>query len=383
MLVYFVTDEPTKLPAIRAMLEPQHAVVPWVLGGDGTGLRSHGVLMVDIDLRQMTRVDQLKFILQDLAVIPEKLFVVHNLSRSMVAQAYALGATAVISRPKEAILKVAQIEEAETAKEEDAAPPVVDMDEGVAVFASMFEQSHADGIILIGDMVGGDAALDALADRHPYIVGVTDRVSRRRVPGIYADNDLGTRLALDHLWSLGHRDVICVVDERMADGPFRAGVYQQYLRDRGASDRIRVYHVTQPDAAPAYRLGRELFAQFDRPGHPTAIFAASDTIAIGLLQAAFQHGIRVPEQLSIVGFDDVDAATYMVPPLTTVSQRGPEMGEMAAGLILDMIEKQRPIDEVDDIVVTPRLVVRQSTGLAPASVMGPSIPGRGPEVEER
>ena len=58
MLVYFVTDEPTKLPAIRAALEPQHAVVPWVLDGDGTGIRSHGVLMVDIDLRQMARVDQ-------------------------------------------------------------------------------------------------------------------------------------------------------------------------------------------------------------------------------------------------------------------------------------------------------------------------------------
>ena len=58
MLVYFVTDEPTKLPAIRAMLEPQHAVVPWVLDGDGTGIRSHGVLMVDIDLRQMARVDR-------------------------------------------------------------------------------------------------------------------------------------------------------------------------------------------------------------------------------------------------------------------------------------------------------------------------------------
>jgi HD-GYP domain-containing protein (c-di-GMP phosphodiesterase class II) len=137
MLVYFVTDEPTKLPAIRAMLEPQHAVVPWVLGGDGTGIRSHGVLMVDIDLRQMARVDQLKFILQDLAGIPEKLFVVHNLSRSMVAQAYALGATAVISRAKEAIPKVAQIEEAETAAE-DAADPAPEMDEGVAAFASMF-----------------------------------------------------------------------------------------------------------------------------------------------------------------------------------------------------------------------------------------------------
>jgi len=138
MLVYFVTDEPTKLPAIRAMLEPQHAVVPWVLGGDGTGIRSHGVLMVDIDLRQMTRVDQLKFVLQDLASIPEKLFVVHNLSRSMVAQAHALGATAIISRPKEAILKVAQIEEADAAAEDSAADPAPEMDEGVVAFASMF-----------------------------------------------------------------------------------------------------------------------------------------------------------------------------------------------------------------------------------------------------
>ena len=138
MLVYFVTDEPTKLPAIRAMLEPQHAVVPWVLGGDGTGLRSHGVLMVDIDLRQMSRVDQLRFILQELARIPEKLFVVHNLSRSMIAQAHALGATAIISRPKEAILKVAQIEEAEAAEKNNAADPTQEMDEGVAAFASMF-----------------------------------------------------------------------------------------------------------------------------------------------------------------------------------------------------------------------------------------------------
>src|SRR5919112_4818348 len=134
MLVYFVTDDPTKLPAIRAMLEPQHAVVPWVLGGDGIGLRSHGVLMVDIDLRQMTRVDQLRFILQELARIPEKLFVVHNLSRSMVAQAHALGATAIVSRAKEAIGKVAQIEAAEAAAENDAEDPAPEMDEGVTAF---------------------------------------------------------------------------------------------------------------------------------------------------------------------------------------------------------------------------------------------------------
>jgi putative nucleotidyltransferase with HDIG domain len=138
MLVYFVTDEPSKLPAIRAMLEPQHAVVPWLLGGDGTRIRSHGVLMVDIDLRQMPRVDQLRFVLQELQPIPEKLFVVHSLSRSMVAQAYALGATAIISRPKEAVLKVAEIEAEEAAEEEEAADSAAGVDEGVAAFASMF-----------------------------------------------------------------------------------------------------------------------------------------------------------------------------------------------------------------------------------------------------
>lgn len=149
MLVYFVTDEPTKLPAVRAMLEPQHAVLPWVLGGDGTGIRSHGVLMVDIDLRQGARVDQLKFVLQDLSEIPEKLFVVHNLSRSMVAQAYALGATAVISRPKEAVLKVAEIEQAESAAEDKGTETPAD--EGVAAFASMFSNVRSGKPLKLAD----------------------------------------------------------------------------------------------------------------------------------------------------------------------------------------------------------------------------------------
>ena len=138
MLVYFVTDEPSKLPAIRAMLEPHHAVVPWLLDGDGTGLRAHGVLMVDVDLRQVPRADQLRPILNELAGIPERLFVVPAHARSMIAQAYALGATAVISRAKEAMPKIAQIEYAEAAAEDAATDPAVVMDAGVAAFASMF-----------------------------------------------------------------------------------------------------------------------------------------------------------------------------------------------------------------------------------------------------
>ncbi len=230
-----------------------------------------------------------------------------------------------------------------------------------AVYGSMFEQSHADGIIVMGDIQGGDAALDDLAERHLYVVGVSDRIERRRVPGVYVDNAAGTRLAMDHLWNLGHRTIVCVTDQRTADGPLRAEVYQAFMQERGVADRARVYFTTQPDPQPSYRLGRELFGHFDRPTRPTAIFAASDTMAIGLMQAAFQAGIAMPQRLSVVGFDDIDIAAFTIPPLTTVSQSGVEMGSIAANMVFDMIEHETPGTDTRDVVVTPTLVVRQST----------------------
>ena len=139
MLVYFITDEPAKLPAVRAMLEPRFDVVPRLLGDDGTQASARGVLMVDVDLRQMARVEQLKLALHQLSSHPEKLFVVHNQVRSMVAQAYALGATFVISRAKEAVVKLVQIEEVEKAAQRDAVvPPPPEISGPSAAFASMF-----------------------------------------------------------------------------------------------------------------------------------------------------------------------------------------------------------------------------------------------------
>jgi LacI family transcriptional regulator len=234
-----------------------------------------------------------------------------------------------------------------------------------AIYGSMFEQSHADGIVIMGDIQGGDATLDDIADRQGYVVGVSDRIDRRRVPGVYVDNERGTILALEHLAGLGHESIICVSDERTADGPLRARVYERYMAEHGLADRARVYFTTQPDPEPSYRLGRELFGHFDRPNRPTAVFAASDTIAIGLLQAAFQEKIAIPDQLSIVGFDDIDIARFTIPPLTTISQFGVEMGRLATDMLLDMIDKGTPHPEIADVIVEPKLVVRQSTGPLP------------------
>jgi putative nucleotidyltransferase with HDIG domain len=151
MLVHFVTDEPTKIPAIRAMLEPRHHVVPQLLGGGDTQSSSNGVLMVDADLRKIVRVEQIRLVLQELNCIPEKLFVVQNHVRSIVAQAYALGATAVVSRPREIIFKLAQIEVAEKAAQTDLAITSPEITNSAAAFASMFSAIQGGKLINLSD----------------------------------------------------------------------------------------------------------------------------------------------------------------------------------------------------------------------------------------
>jgi DNA-binding LacI/PurR family transcriptional regulator len=231
-------------------------------------------------------------------------------------------------------------------------------------YSSMFEHSHADGIVVIGDLEGGDAALDVLARQHRYVVGVTDRVSRRQVPGVYGDSVAGSHLALDHLWGLGHRRIACASDTRTSDGRLRMQLYERFMRERGVGGNVRGL-ITDLDPESAYRAGMELFDPASSGPRPTAIYATSDTIAIGLMQAAWQRRVSVPDDVSIVGFDDIDFASFAIPPLTTVSQHGVQMGRVAAELVLDMVEHERPGDQVEDVVLEPSLVSRASTARPP------------------
>ena len=149
MLVHFVTDEPSKIPAIRAMLEPRYRIVPQLLGVGDTQSSSNGVLMVDADLRKEVRVEQIKLVLQKVSRISEKLFVVQHHLRSMVAQAYALGATSVVSRPREIVFKLAEIEVAEKAANAAVAAP--EIADSAAAFVSMFSAVRAGKAIKLSD----------------------------------------------------------------------------------------------------------------------------------------------------------------------------------------------------------------------------------------
>ncbi len=227
-------------------------------------------------------------------------------------------------------------------------------------YASMFEQSHADGIIVMGDMQDDAEALEVLTSQHRHIIGVTDRTGRRQFPGVYADSVVGSTLAMEHLLSLGHRRIACVTDPSISDGRLRAEVYVQQMRQRGFDSHVEVFEVVR-SMENGYRLGQTLFIN----PRCTAIFAGTDTLAMGLIKAAYQMGIRIPEQVSIVGYDDIDMAGYTTPALTTMSQSGHEMGYRTTTFLIDVIENDRDISEVDDVVMKPTLVVRESTRAAP------------------
>jgi DNA-binding LacI/PurR family transcriptional regulator len=234
-------------------------------------------------------------------------------------------------------------------------------------YGSMFERSHADGIIVVGDLVDGERTLADLTAQHRFVVGVSDRVGPGTFPGVYADSYEGTRLALEHLWDLGHRRIVCISDPATEDQRLRTSLYQAFMHEHGLGHLAVTHPIGQPDPEPSYRLGLELFGSGGRP-LPTAVYATSDTIAIGLLRAAYQTGVAVPRQVSVIGFDNIAIAAYTVPPLTTVSQSGVEMGRRAAGLLLDIIEAGEVGDRPADVVLEPTLIVRDST--APPAAPG-------------
>ena len=140
MLVHFVTDEPAKIPAIRSVLEPRYQVVSRILGSDDKRPDSNGVLMIDADLRKEVRVEQIRHLVQELGDITERMFVVKNNVRSLVAQAYALGATSVVSRPREIIFELEQINVARqsAAPTDETSTAPSELTDSAVGFASMF-----------------------------------------------------------------------------------------------------------------------------------------------------------------------------------------------------------------------------------------------------
>jgi LacI family transcriptional regulator len=178
-----------------------------------------------------------------------------------------------------------------------------------------------------------------------------------RIPSVSAAHTSGADQAMRHLLELGHRRIAQITGPRgwVATEERRRG-YHAALASAGILPDRALEVASIPEIGPGRAAAEQLL---DLPERPTAIFAFNDNIAIGAIQAARDRGVRVPEDLSVVGFDDVEPATIASPALTTVRQPLAEMGRTAVSLLNRLLERQR--FETLHVELATRLVVREST----------------------
>jgi DNA-binding LacI/PurR family transcriptional regulator len=232
-------------------------------------------------------------------------------------------------------------------------------DEAIALWG-VLEARHCDGILLLGDMRDQPRLVTDLAGASVPVVALWQGSQPSDVASVSVDNAAGIHAVLDHLVELGHRRIAFVGGPRLGDIEERHDAFVEHLQGLGAPvpDDLLVSGPNDPAAGVAafHRLA-------ELPEPPTAVVASSDVLATGLLRAAGERGLRVPHDVSITGFDDIPAAAFTVPALTTVRMPVQEMVRTAVHLVLDPPTDGGPDDSPP--VVQPTLVTRESTGPPP------------------
>jgi LacI family transcriptional regulator len=212
---------------------------------------------------------------------------------------------------------------------------------------------RVDGIIVLTGRLS-DQALKGYARSLPVVV--TGRhISGPGLVGLNFDNFEGGRLATQHLSDLGHRRIAFISgDSEHPDANERLRGYRAALKAAGiAYDAGLVlpggYHEVDGLRAVDHLLStRQRFS---------AIFAANDQMALGAMLGLHRHSLRVPEDISVVGFDDLPSSMYATPPLTTIDQPAFELGHLAASAMLKLLASEKPAIDVP----SPRLISRESS----------------------
>lgn len=234
--------------------------------------------------------------------------------------------------------------------------------------------------VLIHSMAADDPLVSAAIERRLPVV-VVDQPPIGTVPSVGIDDEGAARVAAEHLLELGHRR-LGVVSFRLALET-RSGMVEPERRGaatlrpsgarlRGVAKAVSAAGISWDDV-PVYECAVSSPAEgktaaealLSRDPRPTAILALSDQMAFGVLEAATQIGLSVPDDLSVVGFDDVPEAARSAPPLTTLHQPHVEKGLQAGRKLVAQLREEDP-DGQEELFLLTRLVVRGSTAQAPS-----------------
>ena len=224
-------------------------------------------------------------------------------------------------------------------------------------YALMLKRKEADGLIVLGHRLPKEATalVRAMAPRCAPVVNGCEFTPKLGIPSVHIDNAKAAAEAMDYLYRLGHRHIGIIT------GPLVSPLSRDRLR--GATARAkqqkaeRDFIVTSGDfSIESGAVGAERL--LGRKVRPTAIFCFNDEMAMGVIETARRQQRRVPDDVSVVGFDDIRYARHLNPPLTTVAQPMRQIGEGTVRLLLEILLE----DKAPESVTLPHtLVVRSST----------------------
>jgi LacI family transcriptional regulator len=216
---------------------------------------------------------------------------------------------------------------------------------------------QVDGIIFVAVGDKTDSLLRVIGKNIPLVMVDRD-LSGMEVDAVLMDNYQGGYLATEHLIQLGHRRIGCIFGPSSVNPSARRGEgYLAALKDHEISPDENL--MIRGDFHP-YSGMEAAHRMLNLPEHPTAIFACNDLMAIGAMRAITEAGLKVPEEISLVGFDNIELASYTNPPLTTVAQPIQEAGQRAVNLLLSRIEE--PDLPFRQVMLPTSLTIRRSSG---------------------
>lgn len=225
-----------------------------------------------------------------------------------------------------------------------------------------FADTRIDGIISLDGSLSSQQLCTLQDSEHANrIIFACEWVQGMSLPSVRSDNAEGARLAVRHLHALGHREIAHVT------GP-AGNVLTRDRREGMLAERARLGLPLRDEwiirGDFSLQSGQDAAERILAMKHrPSAVFCASDMVAMGLISTLCQQGLSIPENMSVVGFDDIEMAEYTLPPLTTIRQNRPELGSRAAKQLLRQIESMGPLDPESRVaMIDVELVVRQSSG---------------------
>ena len=225
-------------------------------------------------------------------------------------------------------------------------------------YSHLLLERNVEGFITIGTSVSEPPVLPTIA--------IAWHRQVERVTNLILDHRSAAQMALTHLHNLGHEEIAFMKGPtNSSDSEVRWNAIVRVSDAMGTRiKRERVIRLKGDKVTPdlGYMFAKRLLAQNGEPF--TALFAYNDISAIGAIRAIHEAGLQVPDDISVVGFDDIESASYNTPSITTVRQPLQKMGELAAHTLLNQIENAEPY--VPQIAIEPEFVVRNSTAQARA-----------------